>query len=221
MVAYTPDFCLPYFEGTDSPCVDTGAVCAPSTVWCDMARIIDDTFTGWDAIISRAVTSFPYAQVAVSDVPFTFTSGASNLGSSLVTWDTVVGDSDNMADLSVDATTLTIRRSGIWELHCVAVWLSSISDTQLSITLLHPGAPKISPVFATFMETWVEPVADPGDIPGPAIGLSNIMDTFVAVDTSSGPAQLQIELGVFAAVGNIIATVSVCQFSARWVADLP
>lgn len=221
MVAYTLNLCLPYFGGSDSPCLDTGEVCAPSTVWCDMARIIDNTFTTFDEEISRAVDSFPYAQVAVSDVPFTVDSGASNLGTHLVIWDTAVGDSDGMVNLTTDPSTVNLRRSGIWNLHCIVVWQSSISQTQMSLELLNPGAPKISVIDPQTPETWVEPVPDPGDIIGPVIGLSNIMDGFFLVDASTGPVPLQIQLQVFAAVGNIVGTVEVCRFSARWVADLP
>ncbi len=222
MVAYTAGFCLPYFEGTDSPCVDTGAVCAPSTVWCDMATKIDEAFTGFDETISRAGISFPYAQVAVSGVPFTFSSGASNLGTTVVTWDTVVGDSDGMADLNVDANTVNLLRSGIWNLNCIAVWRDDISDSELSVRLINPGPPKISVLESTIAETWVEPVPDPTvGFLGRTLGLSNVMDSFYLVDVSTGPVPLQIELGVFSGVGGHDPIVEVCRFSARWVADLP
>lgn len=221
MVAYTANLCLPYFEGTDSPCVDTGAVCDPSTVWCDVARIIDSTFTTFDDTISRAVDSFPYAQVAVSDIPFTFSSGASNLQTHLVIWDTAVGDSDGMVNLTTDPSTVTLRRSGIWNLHCITVWRSSVNDTHLTTELLNPGSPKITSFNTQFQDVWVEPIPDPGDIVGPALGLSNIMDAFFRVDASTGPVPLQIQLQVFAAGGGIVGTIEVCRFSARWVADLP
>ena len=222
MVAYTPDFCLPYFEGTDSPCVDTGEVCAPSTVWCDMAAKIDEALTGFDETVSRAVTSFPYAQVAVSDAPFTFSSGASNLGSTIVPWDTVVGDSDNMVDLDIDTNTVNLRRSGIWNLNCIVVWRNDINGSELTVTLIHPGAPKIVIPTSAVIETWVEPVPDPTTaFLGTTMGLSNVMDFMCLVDVTTGIVPLQIELQVIACVGDNDPIIEVCRFSARWVADLP
>lgn len=222
MVAYTTGFCLPYFEGSDSPCVDTGEVCAPSTVWCDMAAKIDAAFTGFDDTISRAVESFPYAQVARSDTPFTFSTGTSTAATLLVLWDTVVGDSDGMVDLNVDPSSITIRRSGLWNFNCTVVWRSSDTNDNLRAALVTPGAPKISATFTDIYEQWVEAVPSvPGSLPGPTLGLSNVMDMTYAVDVSTGPAQFQIELNNSTGVGDVIATVEVCRFSARWVADLP
>lgn len=219
MVAYTQDFCLPYFEGTDSPCVDTGAPCAPSTVWCDMAARIDEAFTGFDDTIDRAVESFPYAQVAISDVPFQISTGTSTAVQRLVLWDTVVGDSDGMVDLNVDPASINLRRSGLWNLNCIVVWRSSIDDVGLRFTLINPGAPKITATFDDFQERWIEAIPFP--LVGPTMGISNVMDVTYEVDVSTGPAQLQILLEVISSVGDTIATVEVCRFSARWVADLP
>lgn len=222
MVAYTPGFCLPYFEGSDSPCVDTGEVCAPSTVWCDMAAKIDAAFTSFDETISRSVDSFPYAQVARSDVPFTFSTGTSTAATLLVLWDTVVGDSDGMVDLNVDPSSITIRRSGLWNFNCIVVWRSGDTNDILRTTLVTPGAPKISATFVDIFEQWVEAVPSvSGAVEGPTLGLSNVMDMTYAVDVSTGPAQFQIQLENNTGVGGIDATVEVCRFSARWVADLP
>lgn len=221
MVAYTSDFCLPYFEGSDSPCVDTGGVCAPSTVWCDMAAKVDEALTGFDETISRAVDSFPYAQVAVSD-PFALNSGSSNLILYPVSWDTVVGDSDAMVDLNVDPSSVNLRRSGIWNINCVAIAQSDVNDTLFQIFLSHSGDPSsFAPAFPFVNEFWEEAVPDPGSIPGAVIGMSSVMDMFYTVDVSGGPVALQISLQYIAPVGDIDILVSVCRFSARWVADLP
>jgi hypothetical protein len=221
VVAYTAEYCLPYFEGSDSPCVDTGEICAPSTVWCDMAARIDEAFTSFDETISRAVDSFPYAQVAISDVPFVIVGGSSNLVTTLATWDTVVGDSDGMVDLDVDANTVNLRRSGIWNLNGIVVWRDDINDTDLRTRVIHPGLPKINILSGAVGETWVDPVPDPGTFLGPTLGLSNVIDLFCRVDVTTGPVPLQFELEIFAGVGGHDTTVEVCRFSARWVADLP
>lgn len=220
MVAYTQEFCLPYFEGTDSPCVDTGTDCAPSTVWCDMAAKIDAALVGFDGEIGRAVDSFPYAQVAVSD-GFVFALGNTTGDAEIVFWDTVVGDSDGMVDITVDPTTVFLRRSGIWNINCVMVARGSLFPTSLEIHLVHPGAPRIDPAFTFVIDGFTEAIPDPGVVPGPAMGLSLVMDWFYPVDVSTGAVPLQIQLVVSAPASFNIVTVEVCRFSARWVADLP
>ena len=221
MVAYTQDFCLPYFEGSDSPCVDTGTVCDPSTVWCDMAAKIDETFTAFDETINRSVDSFPYAQVAISDVPFTFETGSSTGATHLLIWDTVVGDSDRMVDLNVDPSTVTIRRSGIWNFHHVLNWQALLAASVIQIDIINPGAPKITPTVSQIFREWVEAVASP-DIFGATVqGVSSVIDMYYLVDVSSGPVPIQIQLTLSGPASNNIATVAIAQFSARWVADLP
>jgi hypothetical protein len=106
MVAYTTDYCLPYFEGTDSPCLNTGTVCDPSTVWCDFTQIVADAIEGFDMIINRTADAIPLATVAylpdtptaiISDIPF----------------DTVIVDTDNMVDLNTFQG-ITPSRNGVY-----------------------------------------------------------------------------------------------------------
>lgn len=223
MVAYTPGFCLPYFEGTDSPCVDTGAVCEPSTVWCDIASIVDGVLTEFDETRARAIDSFPYAQVGISALPYLYQLGDTTGDETLLSWDAVVGDSDNMVDLSVDPYTITLRRSGIWNIFCEVVSYTSVSNSSITTRLVSSGAPtgSIAAPFSSIRRVWLEPVVYLGSVIGSIIGLSNVMDYYVRADVSSGPVPLQIAYAIGSGTPFNLATINLAQFSARWVADLP
>lgn len=221
MVAYTSSNCLPYFEGPEDICLNTGTVCDPSTVWCDMAALIDAKLTEFDQQVSGYISSFPYAEVAITDVPFTIDSGGSSGVSQIATWDAVIGDSDNMVDLGTDPATMYLRRSGIWAIRCPVTWRSSLAQTQLYLTLATPGTPKIPTfTFTLFDRIWVEAVPDPGAVVGGSRGLTTVFDLFIPVNASTGPAPLSISYNGFANAAFVI-TVEQAFWSARWVAELP
>lgn len=223
MVAYTPDYCLPYLEGTDDLCINTGTVCDPSTVWCDIATILDGALTSFDDIRERAVDSFPYAQVGITSLPYLYQLGDTTGDETLLPWDSVIGDSDGMVDLSVDPYTVTLRRSGIWNLSSEVVSYTSVSLSNISTRLVSSGAPtgSIASPFSSIRRVWVEPVVYLGSVVGSIIGLSNLMDYYVRVDVSNGPVPLQIAYAIGSGTPNNLATINYAQFNARWVADLP
>lgn len=111
MVAYTSPDCLPYFECDDSPCLNTGTVCEPSTVWCDLVAILEDRMNTFDATIARTSTSFPFFKVALT----TRTTLAFSTVPVQITWDTVLADSDNLVNLDVNTQTAQLSRGGIWQ----------------------------------------------------------------------------------------------------------
>lgn len=103
MVAYSSSFCLPCLEGTDSPCTNTGTVCEPSTVWCDLVDIVEAQLNGVDSLIGRTATAIPLASVT----------GSAIFGGN-VEFDTVDFDTDSMVNLDVNPTVVTPRRNGIY-----------------------------------------------------------------------------------------------------------
>lgn len=111
MVAYTSPDCLPYYECTDSPCLNTGTVCEPSNVWCDMTALLEVILNDFDDTVARTATAVPYAKVARS-APQTLT--LLNTLFTRVFWDTVLADNANMVDLDVDNVFVKINRPGIW-----------------------------------------------------------------------------------------------------------
>lgn len=107
MVAYSSTYCLPCLEGTDSPCVNTGTVCDPSTVWCDLVNIVEEQLNPIDTLLSRTSTAIPLASVT-SSAPF------NSSIPTIVGFDTVEYDTDNMVNLDLNSTIVTPRRDGVY-----------------------------------------------------------------------------------------------------------
>lgn len=107
MVAYSSTFCLPCLEGTDSPCTNTGTVCEPSTVWCDLVNAVEDFLLPISGLVSRTATTVPLASITGNEVVFP---------SSPVTivFNTVEYDTDNMVNLDADPTVITPQRDGMY-----------------------------------------------------------------------------------------------------------
>jgi hypothetical protein len=221
VVAYTPEFCLPYMEGTDSPCAELGPLCDKTSVWCELAGILDGVLTTFDDIKARAVDSFPYAQVGISALPYVVQIGDTTLAEVLLPWDSVLGDSDNMADLSVDPYSLTLRRPGVWNVVCEVVSSASLVPTNINTRLVTTAGPDnaVAAPFSSIRRVWLEAVPDPGPIPGSVLGVSNLMDCYIEVDVSNGPAVIQIAYSLGAGASFNVGTIGFAQFSARWVAD--
>ena len=110
MVAYTTDFCLPFFEATDSPCLNLGTVCDPQNLWCAVAELVDAQLTAVDAIVARTVTAIPMARISFEGDPDDEVFGGT------IPFDIVNLDTDNMVDLSVFPGIIP-RRNGIYGIH--------------------------------------------------------------------------------------------------------
>lgn len=110
MVAYSSDFCLPYLEGTDSPCLNTGTVCDPSSAWCDMIALVEAQLDAVDAIVARTGAAIPLARVSyVPDVPTVL--GFANP----VPFNVVDSDTDDMVDLGAFPGIIP-KRDGVYEI---------------------------------------------------------------------------------------------------------
>lgn len=106
MVAYTPELCLPYFEPTDSPCVNLGTVCDPVNIWCDLITKVEAQLDAVDTVMDRVVSAIPLASVSITYDSATIING-------VIPFDTVEIDTDNMVDLPV-FTGITPVRNGIY-----------------------------------------------------------------------------------------------------------
>lgn len=112
MPGYTSPDCLPYFLCTDSPCLNTGTECEPSTVFCDLVALLDTKLTTVDDIIGRTTTAVPFAKVA-RNATFTSNNGIAGYDSRIV-WDTVVEDNFNMVDLDANSKAIVVRTPGLY-----------------------------------------------------------------------------------------------------------
>lgn len=112
MVAYTPQFCIPFFEPTDSPCLNIGTVCEPQSVWCAAMGIVESNLTAFDTVVARTATAVPLASISFEGDP------DNNTINGTIPFDIVNLDTDNMVDLSVFAG-ITPRRNGIYGIHAL------------------------------------------------------------------------------------------------------
>lgn len=212
MVAYTTPDCLPFFEGTDSPCLNTGTVCDPSTVWCDLAELLDAKFTAWDGVLNRTVVSYPIAQVRRT-TPVTVSLG--NLDSFPITWEEVVQDSNDLVDLALDPQTIYVRRPGVWVYHFTAVVSAATASRGLTLRV----DSSVATAVVGGHTTWVQALT------GPPVNLEGVAmmsdQTFVvtAADLSSVSA-----VSLRASLTNILATdITVYEATASvyWTAEVP
>lgn len=112
MPGYTAPDCLPYFTCDDSPCLNTGSVCEPSTVWCDLADLLDARLTAYDNVINRTAVTVPFFKIARTTQQIIDTNVVGY--SSQIQWDAVLADNDGLIDLTSLATQARIGRPGLW-----------------------------------------------------------------------------------------------------------
>jgi hypothetical protein len=137
VVAYTTPDCLPYFQGTDSPCVNTGTVCEPSTVDCDFAAVVEAKLDEFDDVV-EVVSSPPMAWVETL-VPMVVTVGT--LSDDQVIFDTVRVDSDNMVNLDENPSAITITRTGLYQIFLYCRALTVLGGANFLDLVMNTTAP--------------------------------------------------------------------------------
>lgn len=208
MVAYTSPDCLPYFECTDSPCLNTGTVCEPSTVWCDLTALLEPRLNAFDTVVARTSTAVPFAKVArfaVQEIDISV-AGYDNL----VQFDTVLADNDSMVDLDLDARFIMIDRPGIYSFEVYLAGLPPpVVDNGLN-TYLSQGAGTVISSAQTMWRSGVvyNRVAYSVSISQATIDASGSYNIGVAADLYTG------------SVGSGILTVNYCELTAFWTADI-
>lgn len=105
MPNFTPTYMLPYPAPSDSPCT-------LSDTWCDFATAVDGQFDALDTILDRTATTVPMAMIATSGLVITTNSAAA--GNIPIVYDTVLVDTDNMVDLTVNPNGMKVNTPGIY-----------------------------------------------------------------------------------------------------------
>ena len=213
MVAYTDPDCIPYFEGGDSVCLNTGTVCDPSTVWCDQAEIIEAKLDFFDSIVARTATSVPLAWVQTT-TSFDYVNGSN--GELHVNFTTVRADTDNMVNLDVESDGFLINTAGLYNVWAFATGVTSTNfgagqsiEGSLSISL--DGMPFIYGV-ATITEIdfgWESFVNDVRIAANGALTLPITAGTQVRMSITGG------------GITNERVTYTQVSMGATWVGDLP
>jgi len=112
MPLYTVPDCLPYFGCDDSPCFNTGSVCEPSTVWCDLADLVDSRLAAYDNVVNRTAVAVPFFKIARTTQQV-IDANVVNY-SNQIQFDTVLADNDGLIDLTSLNTQARISRPGLW-----------------------------------------------------------------------------------------------------------
>lgn len=135
MPGYTLPDCLPFFLCSDSPCVNTGTECEPSTVFCDLVNILDTRFTVVDNIIGRTTTSIPFAKVARTS---TYTLDTNTPGyDARIPWDTVLEDNNDMVNLDLNNKAILVSDPGIYMVS--AYWVGTPPPTVSNVSNIYIG----------------------------------------------------------------------------------
>lgn len=132
MVAYTHPDCLPYFEGGDSPCLNTGTVCDPSTVDCDFAAAVELKLDEFDEVVT-VIDNPPIAWVETL-VPMVVSAGS--LEDEPVVFTTVRVDTANMVNLDANPTGITITRTGIYSM---MLYVRCVTDIAIAGDFIELG----------------------------------------------------------------------------------
>lgn len=140
MVAYTSPDCLPYFEGTDSPCLNTGTLCEPSTLWCDFANAVETRLDQLDEPVDSTITSTPIAWVETT-TPVVFTNGGADLE---VAFTTIRIDTDEMVDLDANNNGFAIQTDGLYTIFGYAFGTTNTSGSSISTVLTLRFIPNMS-----------------------------------------------------------------------------
>lgn len=127
MPAVTPVYGLPYQVGTDPPCFGPGTGCDNlESIWCDFASLVEGQLDENDAVIGRTGTAIPMARLFLRPEP-----GHDLLlevfpGIGDLAFDTVVFDTDNMAQLPY----IIPQRNGIYRIDAT-MFVSNPDDNGL------------------------------------------------------------------------------------------
>lgn len=131
MPAETPVYGLPYQVGSDPPCFGPGTGCDNlETLWCDFSEIVETQLDLTDLVIARTATAIPMAQISV------FPPADANLifpglfDDSVLAFDTVVFDTDNMADLPY---AIRPRRDGIYRIDASMMIIPGPADNGAEV----------------------------------------------------------------------------------------
>lgn len=141
MVAYTPDLCLPYYTGGDSPCLNTGTVCEPSSVWCDLVNLVEGYLDDLDDVVARTATAKPIAQVSYVPATAVTVSG-------VVPFNIVDLDTDNMVDLPVFSG-ITPNRNGLYQIDAEMQYASAADNAVVQGYILAGNANPFPSLTAT------------------------------------------------------------------------
>lgn len=121
MPSFTPNFALPYPNGTDAPCDF-------AQQWCDFSDAFQTQLDGFQAIIDRTIPVIPIARLELT-VPYTA------VALEPVRFDTLNIDTANWVDFDADPTTIRVDRGGIFVVVASAEIVTVVGTNTYSMTM--------------------------------------------------------------------------------------
>lgn len=154
MPLFTPNFALPYPDGTDAPCDF-------AEQWCAFSDAFQAGLDGSQAVVNRTNPAIPLARLEVT-TSFTVNNSAD------IPFDTLSADTANFVDFDADPTSITINRGGIYIVVANAETLTQAGSTQYNM-FLNTGTTSINdqqevavvPQSIGFSASVIKPVTTP------------------------------------------------------------
>jgi hypothetical protein len=148
MPSYTPNYALPYPIASDSPCT-------LSDTWCAFDDAVETQLDAIDSVVARTATATPMAIVSTIGLK-QYSNDPNVLGSNLVvTYDSVLVDTDGMTNLNTNPQGLTIQTAGIylrWVYMTIRTTQPSVTFAQAFPTITTPSSGGIGPNQAILMQ---------------------------------------------------------------------
>lgn len=209
MPGYTTPDCLPYFLCSDDPCLNTGTVCEPSTVFCDFTALLDAKISAIDNIIGRTATAIPLAKVARNSV---YTINTNPIGyDARIAWDTVVEDNNDMVDLDLNSKAILVQTPGIYMISSYVI-----------------GAPPatVNNIFSIYIGTSTGSILTQADTlwlggTNPETVAHEELITAPNIAGFGGAFPLSTLADFQGTTGTGIVTVNYAEMTVYWVADVP
>lgn len=135
MTTCTPIYGLPVVEGSDDPCDIDG--------WsCDFATAVESQLDALDAVVQRTSTTIPMVWIRRT-TPYVSTVGSFSY---VPEFDTVVVDTDNMADLTTMSTGVTFNTPGVYQIWYSARGIRSLPGGSSAAPTISIDQGKYSPI---------------------------------------------------------------------------
>lgn len=211
MVAYTTPDCLPYFQCSDSACLNTGTTCEHSTVFCDLVNLLDTRLTGFANIVARTNTAIPFAKVArtSNQTIDTNTPGYDNR----IIWDTVLADNYDMVDLTANPKEIRIPEAGLWLATAYVNGFPSVVVSNLFTVSIGSGlgtfqVEQDSLYRGNFTSNYNNAV-------------TQFQVTQANINTGGGSFPISVLADLQGTIGTGIVTVQTAELTVYWIAETP
>lgn len=209
MVAYTSPDCLPYFQCTDSACLNTGSVCEHSSVFCDLVALLDARLTDVDNIIGRTTTAVPFAKVARNAV---YTLNTNTPGyDTRIPFDTVLEDNFDMVNLDLNSKAILVSTPGIYL--AAAYWVGTPPNVVSNVSNVYIGN-QTGSFDAETDSLWRS-----------GTNYANLahqrLVTAANITNAGGQFPFSILVDFQGTIGTGIVTTTYAELTVYWVADAP